>query len=198
MFCYFWESLSPEIQMWSSLIFSQTFGSWYVGGRGRLVKVSAARGQSEGGADSPAWGRPQTVKTPGQPPMPASSQLDFPGHLIQSEAVSFSSILQPINHAGNQPPDSVPSSWLLKSLWPQKSAIWNFLYERRHHQPSINKASPFLHLLGGHLNLVRPHWRKNHYHFNIKKPPFHSACARHSHLQESVQWILTTSPLVRS
>lgn len=33
LFYYCWESLSPEIQMWSSLIFSQTFGSWQVGWR---------------------------------------------------------------------------------------------------------------------------------------------------------------------
>lgn len=101
----------------------------------------------------------------GKPPMPASSQLDFPGYLIQSETVSFSSILQPINHAGKKPLDSVPSSWLLKSLWPQKSAIWNFLYERRHHQPSTSNSSSFLYLMGGHLNLVRPHWHNNHSHF---------------------------------
>lgn len=112
LFYYCWESLSPEIQMWSSLIFSQTFGSWQVGwGEGSEkylqpeAKVKAVHiYQHVLSTDS---------ETQEKPPMPSCSQLDFPGHLIQSEAVSFSSILQPINHVGNKTPDSVPSS----SFW---------------------------------------------------------------------------------
>ena len=43
LFCHFWESLSLEIQMYSSLIFFQTFGSWQVGWREKSGKASATR-----------------------------------------------------------------------------------------------------------------------------------------------------------
>lgn len=115
----------------------------------------------------------------GKPPMSTCSQLDFLGHLIQSEAVSFSSILQPINHAGNKTPDLVPSSRLLKSLWPGKSAIWNFLYERRHRQPKASKFYTFLHLMGGHMHLAWTCWHQNAPVFHTERPPFHLARARH-------------------
>lgn len=111
--------------------------------------------------------------------MPTCSQLDFLRLLIQSEAVSFCSILQPISHAGNKTPDLVPSSRLLKSLWPGKSGIWNFLYERRHRQPSTSKFYPFFHVMGGHVDLVWPCWHQNYSCFHTERPPFHSACAKH-------------------
>lgn len=141
-----------------------------------------------------AWGCPWTwVQTEGTSSTPTCSQLDFLRHLIQSEAVSFSSILQPINHAGNKIPDSMPSYQLLKSLWPGKSANWKNIYGRGHSQPSINKLSLFLHLMGGDLNLARPHWHRSHSCFHLKppfhsagpRPPFHSAGIYRDHSNES-------------
>ena len=113
--------------------------------------------------------------------------------LIQSEAVSFSSILQPINHAGNKTPDSMPSSQLLKSLWPGKSANWKNVYGRGYSQPSTNELSLFLHLMGGHMNLARPHLHGSHSCFHLKPsfhsagpwPPFHSVGIYRDHSNES-------------
>ena len=126
-----------------------------------------------------AWGCPWTrVQTEGKSSTPTCPQLDFLRHLIQSEAVSFSSILQPINLAGNKTPDSMPSSQLLKSLWPTKSAICNNVYGRGHLQSSTNKLSLLSHLMGGHMNLARPHWHGSHSYFHLKLP-FHSVDPRH-------------------
>ena len=172
LFCHFWESLSLEIQMYSSLIFFQAFGSWQVGWREKSRKACIQKHFYQHEAVHGREYRPRENHPPTCP------QLDFLRHLIQSEAVSFSSILQPINQAGNKTPDSMPSSQLLNSLWPGKSAICNNVYGRGHLQSSTNKPSLLSHLTGRHMNLARPHWHGSHSCFHLKLP-FHSVDPRH-------------------
>lgn len=165
--------LNPDVVKLDSLPDLWQLTYWV---QGEARKASAPRKEREGSAHLAAWDLHRQRVHAGKLPVPTCSQLDFLGCPVQSW-VSFSTILQPINHAGNKTPDLVPSSdfWRVCGLGSQQfGTLWKKTPSTQNKQVS----SP-LGFTGRTHDLGLASLASESLPFSHRKPPFYSECARH-------------------
>lgn len=183
LFCYFWESCHLKSRWGQAWFFSQTLGNWHVGEGRRWEKCPQLEAKVKVvHVHQHEAVRRQWRQTQGTPPVPFSSQLDFPGHLIQSETVRVSSILQPIKHAGNKTPDSVPPPPTPPPASEESVASKVSSLElppwKKTPSTQYKQLLFLLTFTGRTLESGQASMTQESLPFSHKKPPFHSARAR--------------------